>query len=75
MRLCWNEKKNGFVVNCYLSMLMLIFFYSFYKIKDRNGNGSIYYIFFLLLFRHHVPFFKFQIFFCRPIDLLEIKIP
>ena len=48
MRLCWNEKKNGFVVNCYLSML--IFFYSFYKIKDRNGNGSIYYIYFLYIF-------------------------
>ena len=57
MRLCWNEKKNGFVVICYLSML--IFFYSFYKIKDRNGNGSI----IIYIYFHHLLIKKFQIFF------------
>ena len=38
----------------FCSNLLLIFFYSFDKIKDRNGNGSIivyiFYIFLLLLF-------------------------
>ncbi len=47
----------------FCSNLLLIFFYSFDKIKDRNGNGSIivyiFYIFLLLFpFMFHLKFNK-----------------